>query len=143
MSTTREQVMHKLEMVIRQAQEAGQGDGVAAARDSFPGTSDMVLYEAWVGVEMERTEEWWTAVERTIDGEIIRKSISTVGGRNDGCRPQSMAARHCPLAEVLVLAGLIAPTTLDRLETLNEWADLLPSLQAHFDAPVSAAPMVH
>lgn len=80
MSTTREEVMHEIATVIRQAQDAGKGDGIAVARCRFPGTPDMVLYEAWTNVDMARTEEWWTALERTIDGEVIRRSISSVGG---------------------------------------------------------------
>ena len=83
MSTTREQVLHEIAMVIRKAQDAGQGDGIAIARSRFPGTPLMVLIEAETRVDMERTEEWWAAVERTIDGEVIRKSIATLGGRSD------------------------------------------------------------
>ena len=84
MSTTREEVMHEIATVIRQAQDAGQGDGIAVARSRFTGTPDMVLYEAWTNVDLARTEEWWTAVERTIDGDVIRRSIAIVGGRNAG-----------------------------------------------------------
>jgi hypothetical protein len=84
MSTIREEVMHEIATVIRRAQDAGQGDGIAVARSRFPGTPDMVLYEAWTNVDLARTEEWWTAVERTIDGDVIRKSIAVVGGRNAG-----------------------------------------------------------
>lgn len=79
MSSTREQVMHEIATVIRQAQDAGMGDGVAVARTTFPGTPDTVLYEAWMNVDMARTDEWWTAVERTIDGEVIRNSIAKIG----------------------------------------------------------------
>lgn len=81
MSTTREQVMHEIATVIRQAQDSGQGDGIAVARSRFPGTPDMILYEAWTNVDLARSEEWWAAVERTIDGEVIRQSIVRLEGQ--------------------------------------------------------------
>lgn len=76
--------MHEIALVIRQAQDAGQGNGMAVARTRFPDTPEMVLAEAWMQAEMARTEEWWSAVERTIDGEVIRTSIARLGGTNVG-----------------------------------------------------------
>lgn len=82
MTGIREQVLHEIASVIRQAQDAGLGDGMSVARTRFPGTPEMVLAEAWTMAELGRTEEWWVAVERTIDGEVIRNSIAMLGGAN-------------------------------------------------------------
>jgi hypothetical protein len=76
----REQVILRIAEVIRAAQEAGEGDGVAAARRAFPGTPEDVLHAAWWRVEEARTEEWWQQVERTIDAEVIDRALRLPGG---------------------------------------------------------------
>lgn len=81
MSTIREQVMAEIEDVIRAAEDAGD-DGIRAASEAFPGTPEMVIILASANVDLQRQEEWWQQVERTIDGEVIRKSIEQVGGGN-------------------------------------------------------------
>lgn len=83
MSSIREQVMAEIEDVIRAAEAKGK-DGMVAAFKAFPDTPDMVIILAQANVETQREKDWWQQVERTIDGEVIRKSIQIVGGQNNG-----------------------------------------------------------
>jgi hypothetical protein len=76
----RQQVIQRIAEVIRAAREAGDGDGVAAARSAFPGTPEDVLYAAWWHVEEGKTEEWWRQVELTIEADIINRALLTPGG---------------------------------------------------------------
>lgn len=74
----RDQVSAQIEDVIRAAQDAGQ-DGIKAAEAAFPGTPEMVILLASANVDMQRQEEWWEQVERTIDADIIKSAIVKVG----------------------------------------------------------------
>ena len=62
---------------IAEAQARGDGDGVAAAKRAFPGVPDPVLWECLAELDSQQTEAWWHAVERTIDGEVIRNALAT------------------------------------------------------------------
>jgi len=75
-SDAREQVMVAIETVMRSVPSGTAHDRIAAARAAFPGTPELVLYEALASVDVEAVEAWWQGVERTIDGEVIRKGIA-------------------------------------------------------------------
>ena len=69
---TRKEVIDELAKVAAEAMERGE-DGVAAVQAM--GVPMDVAVQAWVIADDARTERWWEAVERTIDGEIIRRVI--------------------------------------------------------------------
>lgn len=71
----RAQVLATIADVIRQARAEGK-DGVAAARAAFPGTPDLVIYEADTAVDFDEVENWWGSVERTINGELVARAIA-------------------------------------------------------------------
>ena len=74
---TRQQVRAEIIRVIAEAQASGR-DGIAVAKATFPGLPETVLWECWTDVEHAQTEAWWQAVERTIDGELIRNAVAKV-----------------------------------------------------------------
>ncbi len=84
-STIREQVMAQIIDVMKAAQDQGR-DKFRAAEVAFPGTPNGVLCEALATLGLQEDEEWWRQVERTIDGEIIRQALLSVGdgGNADG-----------------------------------------------------------
>lgn len=76
----RAQVMAEIMTTIREAEDAGQ-DGYAEARRVYPAVPTSVIAEAWARVGSDRDEAWWASVERTIEGEVIRRAIA---GPDDG-----------------------------------------------------------
>ncbi len=73
---TREQVLAQISEVIAEGMSAGR-DPWAYGREKFPGVPDDVITEAWMRVEDAITEKWWQSIEKTIEGEIIRKALAT------------------------------------------------------------------
>ena len=78
-STTREQVEAAM---IRAAIEAGCTNLESAdifIRKTFPGVPDSVVFGLAFDIEMAadaaEAEAWWNQVEKTIDGEVIRRAI--------------------------------------------------------------------
>ena len=69
---TREEVLDELAKVAADAMARGE-DGMKAVENM--GVPTAVAAEAWVIADRAETERWWQQVERTIDGEIIRKAI--------------------------------------------------------------------
>lgn len=43
---------------------------------AFPDVPDLVRFEAVVEFESEEVEAWWETLEKTIDGEILRRAIA-------------------------------------------------------------------
>ncbi|KMO15143.1 hypothetical protein [Methylobacterium platani] len=78
-SNTRKQVEAEIIRTMAEAQDAGLGDGIEAARRAFPGVPDVVLYECWTNLDTQRTEAWWQTIERTIDVEVIRSALQATG----------------------------------------------------------------
>ena len=70
----RAEVMETFKDVFRQAGD--DNERMAAARAAFPGTPEVVLIEAMLDVDSERLEAWWQTVERTIDGELVKRAIA-------------------------------------------------------------------
>lgn len=70
----RDQVIGQIMQVMLAARERGQ-DEMAVARNTFHGTPDGVLWEAWIKIDSDEQNAWWSAVEKTIDGEIIRRAL--------------------------------------------------------------------
>jgi hypothetical protein len=79
MNAVRKQVEEQIIEVIREAEEQGF-DGVTAAMRTFPGIPETVVWGAWSVLESRKVEGWWQQVERTIDGEIIRRALSSPAG---------------------------------------------------------------
>ncbi|KZB99377.1 hypothetical protein AU375_04453 [Methylobacterium radiotolerans] len=77
-SSIRRQVRAEIIRTIAEAQAAGFGDGVAAAREAFPGVPEAILWECWTDLDQDHQEAWWQRVERTIDGEVIRNAVAAV-----------------------------------------------------------------
>ena len=74
-SQTRTEVMAEVIKTGRSARQRG-GDPWKAIETAYPGIPADVVAEAWLQVEDEATEAWWSTVERTIDGEIIRNALA-------------------------------------------------------------------
>jgi hypothetical protein len=79
-NTIREQVMAQIIAAMVEAEENGR-DAINAARATFPGTPDGVLYEARAEMDLQQEEAWWQSIEKTIDGEVIRRAL---GAPEDG-----------------------------------------------------------
>ena len=74
----RAQVLEQIIEVMLEANKAGR-DEQASAQECFPGTPENVLWEAYGQLLSRLEEDWWRAVERTIDGEIIRNALAKNG----------------------------------------------------------------
>lgn len=77
--TIRQQVLEQLIDVMVDAHEDGDPDPMKAAGEKFPGTPVAVLTEAWCEFDRRQTDAWWQQVERTIDGELIRRALISQG----------------------------------------------------------------
>lgn len=69
---TRKEVIDELAKVAAEAMERGE-DGMKAVEAM--GVPTEVAVQAWLIADQAKTERWWKEVERTIDGEVIRKAI--------------------------------------------------------------------
>jgi hypothetical protein len=75
-SEKRQAVIAEIVKVMVAAKARGEKE-MDAAKAAFPGTPDTVLWEAWCDLDMAETEAWWESVERTIDGELVRRAIAS------------------------------------------------------------------
>ena len=64
--------------IFRSAEAQGIS-GWAAVEAAFPGIPSEVVAEAWLTFSDEETAAWWSNVERTIDGEIVRPTLGSAG----------------------------------------------------------------
>ncbi|MEF2551331.1 hypothetical protein VQ042_08125 [Aurantimonas sp. A2-1-M11] len=69
---TRKEILDELAKIAAEAMARGE-DGWKAL--VLMGVPVSVATEAWLIADEAKTESWWQKVERTIDGEIIRKAI--------------------------------------------------------------------
>ena len=51
---------------------------LAAAEEVFPGIPGLVHGECFAEIPMKEADALWRTVERTIDGEVIRKAFASV-----------------------------------------------------------------
>ncbi len=79
----REQVLAQVIDVIKQARANGEPEMAVVAR-TFPGMPDAIYWEAFCDLDNAEIDAWWEAVEKTIDGEIIRNAVAHVGGKDNG-----------------------------------------------------------
>jgi hypothetical protein len=77
-SSIREQVMEQIIDVMTAAKAQGRKP-FYAAQEAFPGTPDLVHWEAETALDMRELEGWWQQIERTIDGEVIRRALGSPG----------------------------------------------------------------
>jgi hypothetical protein len=78
LNETRKAVLAEIISVMSAAKARGE-DEMAAARATFPGTPEPVLWSAWCDLDDAEVEKWWDSVERTVDAEVIRKAIASAG----------------------------------------------------------------
>ena len=71
----REQVLAQVIEVIKQARANGEEEMGVIAR-TFPGMPEAIYWSAFCDLENAEVNAWWEAVEKTIDGEIIKNAIS-------------------------------------------------------------------
>ena len=69
---TRDEVLDELAKVAAEAEERGE-DGLSAVEAM--GVPTEVAVAAWRIAENAKTERWWQTIERTIEGEVVRKAI--------------------------------------------------------------------
>ena len=74
MTDIRKQIMAQIIAVIDQAEAQGQ-NSIAVAKARFAGTPDSVIYDAWSQWSIAQEDAWWQSMEKTIDGEIVRKAL--------------------------------------------------------------------
>jgi hypothetical protein len=72
----REAVIAEIVKVMAAAKARGE-DEMKAARATFPGAPEWVLLDALIRAEADEVEKWWESVERTIDGELVRRAIAS------------------------------------------------------------------
>jgi hypothetical protein len=72
----REEVMELLVDTARIAEENGL-DAIKEIERQYPGTPEMVVIFACAELDHRKKEAWWKQVEKTIDGEIIKKALAT------------------------------------------------------------------
>jgi hypothetical protein len=70
---------HLCDFIATRRKAAGEAGEMDALRQAFPGTPDMVFYEATTAVDFAEVEDWWQSVEKTIDGEVIRLALAGGG----------------------------------------------------------------
>ena len=70
----REQVIAHIVDVMMEGDDLGR-DAMAYAEEKFPGTPMLVMADAWARFDGQKEAAWWDSVERTIDGEIIRRAL--------------------------------------------------------------------
>lgn len=75
MSDIRRQIEAQIISVMEEAEKQGR-DALAAAAQAFPGTPEMVLILAAAELDCRRVEAWWQSMEKTIDGEIVRRALA-------------------------------------------------------------------
>ncbi|NVM41945.1 hypothetical protein HWX16_16580 [Ochrobactrum intermedium] len=73
---TKEAVINEVAKVAYQAIKSGR-DPHKVVREKFPDIPDMVHIDGIVRAEMQAEDEWWEKVEKTIDGEIVRRAIAS------------------------------------------------------------------
>ncbi|MGR7993819.1 hypothetical protein [Xanthobacter sp. ZOL 2024] len=72
-----EQVLAQVIEVIKQARANGEPEMAVVAR-TFPGMPDAIYWAAYCDLDNAEIDAWWEAVEKTIDGEIIRNALSKI-----------------------------------------------------------------
>ena len=77
--TIRLQVIEQIIKTIEAAERYGKND-FHAVMATYSGTPEGVYWEAWVALQYRREEAWWQAIEKTIDGEIIKAALIKSGG---------------------------------------------------------------
>lgn len=76
----RKQVEAAIIATMAEAEKAGRCP-LATAEATYPGTPAMVLGGCYAELQMAQEDAWWEAVERTIDGELIRNAVAVAGAR--------------------------------------------------------------
>lgn len=71
----REQVLAQVIEVIKQARANGEPE-MEAIKRTFPGMPEDIYWQASCALDRAEVDAWWEAVEKTIDGEIIKNAIS-------------------------------------------------------------------
>jgi hypothetical protein len=74
----RRQVIAQIVAVMERAEERGE-DPCAAAAAAFPGTPYGVIFEASCELAVAKEERWWSDLEATIEGELVRKALESGG----------------------------------------------------------------
>lgn len=70
----RAEVIETIIDVMVEADAAGH-DPWKAAQARWPSTPVDVIATAWVTFGDRKTEAWWQSIERTIDGEVIKRAL--------------------------------------------------------------------
>lgn len=78
LNETRQAVLAEIINVMAAAKARGE-DEMAAARATFSGTPEPVLWSAWVELDNAEVEAWWRAVEGTVDAELVKRAITVAG----------------------------------------------------------------
>lgn len=75
---TKAAVLSAMAEIGRAAKLDGE-DAWAAIAKAVPGAPADVITEAYLAVEDEASAAWWEQVEKTIDGEVVRRAIDIKG----------------------------------------------------------------
>lgn len=74
MNNVRKEIMATLIKDYRECQEAG-GDGWKYLESMYPGIPIDVVAEVALINEGHDTEEWWKAIETTIDSDVVKSAL--------------------------------------------------------------------
>jgi hypothetical protein len=78
----REAVIAEVARVMARADAEGKSK-ILAAREAFPGIPMAVVAEANAVLSRQAEADWWAGIEKTIDGEIVRRALTSAGGASE------------------------------------------------------------
>ncbi|WP_156420081.1 hypothetical protein [Aureimonas sp. N4] len=84
MTDMRKQIMAEMTKVAAEAIARGE-NGLQAVQSAFPGVPLIVAVEAEMDADNAKTEAWWQTIERTIDGELVRRGIASAAEEDERC----------------------------------------------------------
>lgn len=71
-------VIGQLVAVMKDAEAQGC-NAMLSAQETYPDVPYLVVLEAWLQVDADKTDAWWRSIEKTIDGEIVRRALTDGG----------------------------------------------------------------
>ena len=72
---TKAAVLTELAEQARIAKKRGQ-NAYSLLRVQNPDVPESIIAEAWTQMESDEEEAWWDSIEKTIDGELVKRAIS-------------------------------------------------------------------
>lgn len=78
---TKEKVFAALIAAMERGVERGEYP-MAAAEAEYPDVPHGVIVEAWCKFDDDMQDRWWDSIEKTIEGEIVRRALKADTGES-------------------------------------------------------------